>query len=405
MSTGKASAQVTPADIRAVLGGPINLEEAALFAATRTSYKHLCNGEPWAEFHASIINRLNYRSLEDSDKDIFVEFYGMQVRSNARLFEGFDVVARRFFCTGLDETVTSMAADFLIKHPNVFEETPELSNEEETSLENTTRRGVLHNPNVAISQGISQIPESNQEIKQEQEQVQDDLPEYVIRPANVRTRKTTESGFVSQAEQDVLQAEANQRSIFKIFCDAFTDGDSVVVQILGVTGRKLASGPRDENWSGNVESVQDNWIKNRKINPYDEWRFRATRNQQEAEMLLATQIKNEERQANNARSDGLGTFTAHIIVRFLDPITFFLTFFIVAVFVRAPIATIAIIGAIAGPLLLRAFASLGDAEITGYRITVASIVGIMHALIAIRMMSARRQKAMAATEARLAGGR
>lgn len=168
MSTGTASAQVTPADIRAVLGGPINLEEAALFAATRTSYKHLCDGEPWAEFHASIINRLNYGSLEDSDKDIFVEFYGMQVRSNARLFEGFDVVARRFFCTGLDETVTSMAADFLVKHPNVFEETPDSINEEESPPESTRRRGMLHNPNVEISREISQLPKSKQEIKQEE---------------------------------------------------------------------------------------------------------------------------------------------------------------------------------------------------------------------------------------------
>lgn len=216
------------------------------------------------------------------------------------------------------------------------------------------------------------------------------------------TRKTTQPGFVSIGEQDLSRAEAEQQGWFKAFGDAFTGGDNVVVQTLGVTGRKLASGPRDENWSGNAESVQDNWIKNRKINPYDEWRFRATRNQQEAEILLATQIKNEERQAINARSGGLGTFIAHIVVRFLDPITFFLTFFIVAVFVRAPIITIAIIGAITGPLLLRAFASLGDAEVTGYRIAVASIVGIMHALIAIRMMSARRQKEMAATEARLA---
>lgn len=378
-----------------------------LFAATRTSYKHLCGGEPWAEFHANIINRLNYGSLDDPDKKIFFAFYGTQVRSNARLFEGFDVVARRFFCTGLDETVTSMAADFLIKHPNVFEETPDPSNEEEAHPESTRRRGMLHNPNVAISQGISRLPESGQEIKQEKEQEQVPEKPYpgYIAPANVATRKTTEPGFVSQAERDRLQAEANQRGILKTFGDAFTGGDSVVVQTFGATGRKRASGPRDENWAGNVESVQDNWIKTRKIDPYDEWRFRATRNQQEAEMLLATQIKNEERQASNARRGGFGTFIAHIVVRFLDPITFFLTFFIVAVFVRAPIVTIAIIGTIAGPLLLRAFASLGDAEITGYRIAVASIVGVMHALIAIRMMSARRQKAMAATEARLAGER
>lgn len=406
LSMGAASAQVTPADIRAVLGGPIDLEEAALFAATRTSYKHLCDGEPWAEFHASIINRLNYGSLDESEKKIFVEFYGMQIRSNARLFEGFDVVAKRFFCEGLDETVTSMAANFLDNHPNVFEETLNQSNEGEIPLEDTRRIGMSHTPNVVIFRERSQLPESNQEITvDEVEEPEVKNPDYLIQMPSVVTRKTTQPGFVSIGEKDLLQAEAEQQGFAQTVGDAFTNGGNILYQTIGAIGRKMESGPRDENWAGNVESVQDNWIKNRKINPYDEWRFRATRNQQEAEMLLDTQIKNEERQASNARSDGFGTFTAHIIVRFFDSITFFLTFFIVAVFVRAPIVTIAIIGAIAGPLLLRAFASLGDADVTGYRIAVASIVGIMHALIAIRMMSARRQKAMAATEARLAGGR
>ena len=140
-------------------------------------------------------------------------------------------------------------------------------------------------------------------------------PDYLIQMPGVVTRKTTQPGFVSIGEQDLLQAEAEQQGWFQTVSDSFTSGDNILYQTIGAVGRKLEAGPRDENWAGDTV---DEWIKVRGIDPYDEWRYKGTRNQQEAEMLLATQIHNQDVQARLARRGGFSTFAAQAVAGFID---------------------------------------------------------------------------------------
>ena len=100
----------TLAQIRDQLGGPVDIEAAALFAAARASYKNLCGADPEAEFHAAIINRLQYRALDDVEKPALQQLIAGQVTSNAKIFTVPDLHAQASFCDGLNGAVLHSAA-------------------------------------------------------------------------------------------------------------------------------------------------------------------------------------------------------------------------------------------------------------------------------------------------------
>lgn len=135
-----------------------------------------------------------------------------------------------------------------------------------------------------------------------------------IGPSGVR-RDQTAPGFVSRADEDRMNAEARQQSFMGALGDAFTSGDNILVQTVRAVDRKLESGPPDENWNG---SVVDEWVKTNKINPYDEWRYKATRNMNEAILLKADQDANSFKQDRLSRRGGFSTFMAQGLAGVID---------------------------------------------------------------------------------------
>lgn len=116
-----ASAQSSGAEVRALLGGPVNLEQVAVFAATRTTYKQFCGGLPTEEVRANGINRLNYGSLEPDDQAEFKRIMQAQQISNAQLLDSLSAEGKESFCQGLDKSVTRTVSAFVAAHPELFE--------------------------------------------------------------------------------------------------------------------------------------------------------------------------------------------------------------------------------------------------------------------------------------------
>ena len=112
------SAQTSPEEVRKFLGGPVDIEQGALFAATRSSLKGLCGKIPEFEWHAAIINRLHYGSLEPDQKLVFKQIMAMQMSSNQTIYLGFNDQNRAAFCDEANRTITSMAADFVRARPD-----------------------------------------------------------------------------------------------------------------------------------------------------------------------------------------------------------------------------------------------------------------------------------------------
>lgn len=117
----QAVAQPSSADIRDLLGGPVNLEEVALFAATRTTYKQFCGGSPDEEVRANGVNRLNYGSLEPEQQNEFKRIMHAQQVSNSELFSGLSPDGGASFCQGLNRAVTTTVIAFVQAHPQLFE--------------------------------------------------------------------------------------------------------------------------------------------------------------------------------------------------------------------------------------------------------------------------------------------
>ncbi|MGE9010574.1 hypothetical protein ACO2JO_18470 [Leptospira interrogans] len=119
-----AVAQTSPEEIRQMLGGAVNVEQGALLTATRASLKDLCGTTSKYEMHASIISRLEYGSLDPTQREAFRKIVEGQQRSNQAIFEEMDNDNREAFCTGLNRTITSIAARFVTAHPHLFTTTP-----------------------------------------------------------------------------------------------------------------------------------------------------------------------------------------------------------------------------------------------------------------------------------------
>lgn len=212
MYMGTASAQMSPSEIRSILGAPVDLEKAALFAATRSSYKSLCGAMPWAELHANIINRLHYGSLDEQDKAVFVERFQTQLQSNTFLFQKSEPAIQRALCEGFDHTLTSMAADFVEAHPDLFTETD--AREEKKVEGDFEVRSMFLNPNWDPSRRT--VKRSNDIRCQEELALRKKWGE--IGPSGVR-RDRTVPGFVSRADQQMAEAEARSGVSSRPRCD------------------------------------------------------------------------------------------------------------------------------------------------------------------------------------------
>lgn len=171
-----AFAQSSPSDIRSMLGGPINIEQAALFAATRSSYKNLCGKDPEFEMHASVINRLQYGALDEgTDKELFRHLMIGQAESNAGIYAGLDTVGQKAFCEGLDSTVTRIAADFVEAHPTLFTATQATASEpEKPGLEEQIKTHVA-----SLDPGLQLYV-----IKMAENRAYDDLKTLIANPEN-----------------------------------------------------------------------------------------------------------------------------------------------------------------------------------------------------------------------------
>jgi len=156
---------------------------------------------PWAEWHANIINRLHYGSLDDRDKAVFVERFQNQLHSNTFLFRKSEPTIQRALCEGFDQTLTSMVADFVDAHPDIFTETD--AREEKKVEGDFEVRSMFLNPNWNPSRRT--VKRSNDVECQEEMARRKKWGE--IGPSGVR-RDRTASGFLSRADQQMAEAEA-----------------------------------------------------------------------------------------------------------------------------------------------------------------------------------------------------
>lgn len=104
---------------------------------------------------------------------------------------------------------------------------------------------------------------------------------------------------------------------------AFRSGGNFAYQIYRQVDRAIESGPVDPDW----KNQQDQWIKlNRaSVAPEQEWRYRLTRNQQEADALVADRAKWARDKEILERRWGVSTFIAEAAAGIFDvdaPFTF-----------------------------------------------------------------------------------
>lgn len=323
MSMGVASAQMTPAEIRAILGGPIDVEEAALFAATRTSYKQLCGQNPWAEFHATIINRMNYGSLDKETQRKFKELMQIQMQSNLTLFQGMGVVLQKHMCEGLNQAVTSMAATFVQKHSHLFEETPPAGNAHDGMKTSTFLSPFAR----------AEVPHVTRDSEQKEEQEIE--PERRV-PGLIDTKqyrgKFKSFTGQSRGERHLEQSQAEAIPSVTAVGMAWESGNSLLYQGYRLFMRKLEAGERDENWRG--ETIR-NWAKARGVDNADVHKYMSTMNLHQAEAQFADYNKNMQTRRNLELRGGFSTFLALVLVNLLDPLLVVSAWLLVIVAKRA----------------------------------------------------------------------
>lgn len=116
----KGFGQSTPAEIQKMLGEPVRIQDAALFAASHGSFKNFC-GTP-LEFagHINMIGRLEFGSLTPPDQETYKSIMLAQYQSNLEIWESLDGSAQKDFCRGLESSLNSRTADFITRHPALF---------------------------------------------------------------------------------------------------------------------------------------------------------------------------------------------------------------------------------------------------------------------------------------------
>lgn len=117
------SAQFTREQVVALLDRPVDILDAAMFAATKGSHRELCGTDVEKAGHASIVNRLQYGALTREEQQMFRGALERQFNSNFAVYGVLDGPAQEAFCGGLDATVSAYVADFVQRHPAIFNET------------------------------------------------------------------------------------------------------------------------------------------------------------------------------------------------------------------------------------------------------------------------------------------
>ena len=142
------------------------------------------------------------------------------------------------------------------------------------------------------------------------------VPEY--RPA-FQVGPTLDRG--AEDEKQALD-DKNRQGFFTSVYDmpdtikrSFRSGDNFGYQIYKSMDRIIESGPVDEEWRG---GNADEWIKYNKIDPEQAWRYRVTRNQNEAEAMLSDSNLWKEDHKVIAQRNGLTTFLAAGLVGVVD---------------------------------------------------------------------------------------
>ncbi len=142
------------------------------------------------------------------------------------------------------------------------------------------------------------------------------VPEY--RPA-FQVGPTLDRG--AEDEKQALD-DKNRQGFFTSVYDmpdtikrSFRSGYNFGYQIYRSMDRIIESGPVDEEWRG---GNADEWIKYNKIDPEQAWRYRVTRNQNEAEAMLSDSNLWKEDHKVIAQRNGLTTFLAAGLVGVVD---------------------------------------------------------------------------------------
>lgn len=128
------------------------------------------------------------------------------------------------------------------------------------------------------------------------------------------TRTLTDVNRPNFAEQDMREAEAQTSGFTDAVGTAFTSGSNVSYQAARMYNEITTSGPVDPAWDAGV----DQFIKANRISPGDEWRFRATGNEKEANMLLARMEDNRRGREFLEMRGGVSSFVAEMMAGLID---------------------------------------------------------------------------------------
>lgn len=117
-----AVAQTNQEMARAMLGPP-DIEAAALFNATRTTYQVTCGMEHPFDALAIGLGRLQYGSMTKQEAVEFKAIMIAQVKSNNRLWAALREEDKRGACRVMRQAITATLADAVDRYPDLFEDT------------------------------------------------------------------------------------------------------------------------------------------------------------------------------------------------------------------------------------------------------------------------------------------
>lgn len=117
-----AFAQSTPEEIRKLLGVPVKIEDAAVFAASNGTFKNLCASPLEFAGIIGMIGRLEFGSLDPPNQEIYKSMMIRQYQGNVDIWKSLaGESAQRDFCHGLEAALNSRAVAFMGLHPSLFE--------------------------------------------------------------------------------------------------------------------------------------------------------------------------------------------------------------------------------------------------------------------------------------------
>ena len=116
-----AFAQTTPEEIAKLLGSPVKIEDATVFAASYGMFRDACGTHQLADIIGGII-RLEFQSLNAPNQEIYKSMVRKQHQGNVAIWNSLaDARARYKFCQGLETSLESRAVEFERLHPSLFE--------------------------------------------------------------------------------------------------------------------------------------------------------------------------------------------------------------------------------------------------------------------------------------------